>query len=342
MLSIDSRQWANDIVEVGLTFDDAPPFYRWRLGARSIFDIHEDRRDTQVVDLATEKMRAIIVADAEPKVRADAGEILGWLGDRRDVEAFIKIPDGEHDTSAGKVTLVGFEMAKFPVTNQWYRKFGDDGGYENKAFWTREGWRWLAHTKATHPQFWHDRQWNCPNHPVVGVCWWEADAFCRWLETNRNDGYAYLLPTEQQWEATAAGSGKREYPWGKGFDENKCNTRNSLINKTSAVGAFPDGETPEKVADLSGNVWEWTRTDYNSQSSQVDFPFDEEVEGLFKQEKYSDAWDLYREKHKICPALRGGSWGNNRGLARCVNRDFNHPGNRYILFIGFRCSRTKN
>jgi formylglycine-generating enzyme required for sulfatase activity/3',5'-cyclic AMP phosphodiesterase CpdA len=341
LLSIDSRQWANDLVEVGLTFNDALPFYRWRLAARSIIDIHEDRRDTQVVALATERMRAIIVSEAEPNVRADAGEILGWLGDRRNLEAFIKISDGEYDTSAGQVTLAGFEMARYPVTNQWYKKFVDAGGYEKKPFWTREGWKWLQHTQARHPWLWHDRRWNCPNHPVVGVCWWEADAFCRWLEANRNDGYAYRLPTEQEWEATAAGSGNREYPWGKGFDENKCNTNESGIDKTSAVGTFPNGETPEKVADLSGNVWEWTRTDYNSQNSQVDFPFDEEVEDFYNQEKYGEAWDLYRKKHPIIPTLRGGSWGNNRFSARCGLRDGLHPLNRYGS-VGFRCARTKN
>ncbi len=86
-------------------------------------DIHEDRRNTNVVDLAAEKMKDIMASKAGPKDRADAGEILGWLGDRRDLEIFTSIPDGKYETSVGEVVLNGFEISKYPVTNQWYKKF---------------------------------------------------------------------------------------------------------------------------------------------------------------------------------------------------------------------------
>ena len=73
---------------------------------------------------------------------------------------------------------------------------------------------------------WHERSWTCPNAPVVGVCWYEADAFCRWLTMTCDDGFTYRLPDEKEWEAAAAGFEKREYPWGK-WAEDRCNTRES-------------------------------------------------------------------------------------------------------------------
>ncbi len=90
----------------------------------------------------------------------------------------------------------------------------------------------------------------------MGVCWWEADAFTRWLTSNQNDGYTYRLPDENEWEAAAAGFEQRQYPWGKEWDSAKCNTSENKIGKTTSVGIFAQGETPRSVAELAGNVWE--------------------------------------------------------------------------------------
>jgi len=351
LLSIDNRQWANDLVEEAFKKQDAPPFYAWRLGAQSILDIHEDRRNTNVVDLAAGKMRHIMASKAGPKDRADAGELLGWLGDRRDLEIFTSIPDGKYDTSVGKVALNGFEMSKYLVTNQWYKKFIDSGGYRKEAFWPPEGMKWLKHTGVKHPLGWHDRQWSCPNHPVIGVCWYEAAAFCRWLTEVRNDGVIYRLPSEKEWEATAAGFEKRVYPWGKDFDKNRSNVEGTKIERTSAVGIFKGGETPEGVNDLAGNVWEWTGTSYHTQKKLDDFRFETDAQELYdkiisssgdeQKKRIDDYLKLREDKNRRLPVLRGGSWTLNRGFARCGYRNFNHPDNR-LSFIGFRCSRTKN
>jgi formylglycine-generating enzyme required for sulfatase activity/energy-coupling factor transporter ATP-binding protein EcfA2 len=350
LLSIDSRQWANDMVKGALTLSDKPPYLRFRLGARSILDIHADRRDHHVVDLAMEKMREIIVSGAAPKERADAGEILGRLGDRRALEKFIRIPDGKYETSVGKVVLKDFHMAQYPVTNQWFKKFIKDGGYENHSFWSPEGLKWLEHTGAKQPRLWHDRSWNCPNHPVVAVCWWEADAFCRWLTTVKDDGCFYCLPTEKQWEATAAGLKKREYPWGKKFDADRCNTEETKIGNTSAVGIFKDGETPESVAELAGNVLEWTGTSYHRKSDLMDFPFELDAQELYEKiisttgdewkKLVEDYFQLSEDQKRQFPVLRGGSWGGVSGFARCSYRNFIHPYDRYFD-VGFRCSRIK-
>ena len=263
------------------------------MAVRAFIDIHKNNREPPLIELARKKLWHIIESDVEPKIKADAGEILGRLGDDRDLEVFIPIPDGIYETSVGEVTFKGFEIAKYPVTNRWYRQFIDNGGYKNPEWWSKEGKKWLEYTKAEHPRFWYDHQWNCDNHPVVGVCWWEADAFCRWLTLTHNDGYTYRLPTEQEWEAVAAGKEQRKYPWGKKYIKGRCNNHKSGIGKISAVGIFKKGETPEGIYDLSGNVWEWTYSEFNSKKLQEDFPFDEEVQCLYHEEGWGKARELY-------------------------------------------------
>jgi formylglycine-generating enzyme required for sulfatase activity len=183
-----------------------------------------------------------------------------------------------------------------------------------------------------------------------GVCWYEADAFCQWLTQIRNDGFVYCLPTEKQWEATAAGFEKRTYPWGDDFDANRCNVRETRIEQISAVGIFNDGETPEHVSELAGNVWEWTTTNYNTKRKLMDFKFDAKAQQLY--EKYiSSVGDerrkflneyvaLYRDKKRQTPTIRGGAWFLNNDFARCDSRDGDGPNIR-SNYIGFRCSRTK-
>ncbi|MDM8544538.1 SUMF1/EgtB/PvdO family nonheme iron enzyme [Desulfococcaceae bacterium HSG9] len=263
-LSIENRNQALNIVKNVLDGEDQTPFYRWRLAARSLLDIHPDKRDIDVNDLAAEKLRKIIVSQAEVKDRADAGEILGWLGDLRALDRFVEIEGGVYPLENGRIKIRPFEIGKYPVTNQQFKKFVAAGGYSDTAYWSPEGLKWLQHTQAKEPRYWRDRKSTCPNAPVVGVCWLEADAYMRWLTSNQNDGYTYRLPDENEWEAAAAGFEQRQYPWCKEWDSAKCNTEENKIGKTTSVGIFTQGETPQGVAELSGNVWEWTCSDYYS------------------------------------------------------------------------------
>ncbi|MFZ2632675.1 MAG: SUMF1/EgtB/PvdO family nonheme iron enzyme [Desulfosalsimonadaceae bacterium] len=316
-LSIQNRTLANTIVGKILEEKDTLPYSRHLLAVRSFIDIHRDNRDEDTGKLAKKRLWEIIDSDAEPSVRAEAGELLGRLGDGRDFEVFIPIPDGIYETSTGKVKLKSFELAKFPVTNLWFGKFISDGGYKKPELWSKQGWKWVENKKAEEPEYWHDHQWNCPNHPVVGVCWYEADAFCRWLTQTRRDGFTYRLPDEKEWEAVAAGKQRREYPYGDKFDKARCNTDESNIEKTSAAGIFKAGDTPEGLSDLSGNVWEWSCSHWDTKKTQPDF------------KDYSEF-----------PVVRGGSWSNFGNNAPCVLRNIDRPSGRGGN-LGFRCSRTK-
>jgi formylglycine-generating enzyme required for sulfatase activity/archaellum biogenesis ATPase FlaH len=336
-LSIEHRGIANNIVMAGFDVDDKIPYKRWIRASHSLVDIQKNTRYDDVVEKARERLGRIIDNAEEPRILAEAGELLGWLGDERDLKDFVKIEGGEYDLGEelGVNFVKPFEIDRYPVTNMWYKKFVESGGYKNKKYWTKEGQKWLDYTKIVQPRFWDERKWNCPNLPVVGVCWYEADAFARWLTLKRNHSFVYKLPSEIQWQAAAAGKEQREYPWGNEWDENKCNNEKAGIEKTSSVGIFKSGNTPEGVSDLSGNVWEWTASDYHLKKEAEDFKFDKNIQELIDKADWDNYVEKLRKTKNDVPVIRGGSWFLNAQFCRVAGRGDDCPEFRNG-FIGFR------
>ncbi len=113
----------------------------------------------------------------------------------------------------------------------------------------------LPESSHEKPLYWNNPAYNIPNQPVVGVNWYEAEAFCNWLTATYKR--TYRLPTEEEWERLARGQHNREYPWGNSWQEGITNTKESGINQTSVVGIFPNSISPTGSQDCAGNVWEW-------------------------------------------------------------------------------------
>jgi formylglycine-generating enzyme required for sulfatase activity len=178
-----------------------------------------------------------------------------------------------------------FKIDMYPVTNERYKRFISAGGYDNKKAWSKDGWKWKEKEKIRQPAYWDVPRWNQSDHPVVGVSWYEADAFARW-EGKR-------LPTEEEWERAARGTDGRKYPWGEEFDKEKCNSSESEIAKTTPVTRYPNGISQEGCYDMAGNVWEWTGSWYDKD-----------------------------KKYKI---LRGGSWYNYSENVHCSYRSDDFP-----------------
>ena len=173
---------------------------------------------------------------------------------------------------------------------------------------------WYPPGRQTQPAYWNDEAFNNPAQPVVGVCWFEARAYCAWLRAQT--GQPFRLPTEAEWEAAARGRDGRRYAYGDDFDARLCNAFETHIRRTTPVGVFPSGETPEGLTDLTGNVWDWTGSLYQ--------PYHYVAE----DGREDPAGDARR-------VVRGGAWYINRTHARAACRDDVAPDNRDD-YIGFR------
>ena len=112
------------------------------------------------------------------------------------------------------------------------------------------------------PFFWDDPKWNADNLPVVGVCWFEAEAYCNWLATVT--GQPYRLPSEAEWEKAARAvtspslqtmSGNL-WPWGNTWNNDRCNNYapEDHIGRTTPMGMYPHGASPCGAMDMAGNV----------------------------------------------------------------------------------------
>ncbi|MDZ7360897.1 MAG: formylglycine-generating enzyme family protein [candidate division KSB1 bacterium] len=117
------------------------------------------------------------------------------------------------------------------------------------------------------PCLWRAEDFNLPNQPVIGMWWFEAEAFCNWLTEQLASGKSaslqVRLPTEAEWEFAARGKEGRKFPWqtpAGGKDEptpEHANYNQSQIGRLAAVGTYRLGATPEGIFDLAGNMWEW-------------------------------------------------------------------------------------
>ena len=119
------------------------------------------------------------------------------------------------------------------------------------TLWPCVGERWRLPLVDRNGQVWRS------DHPVYGVSWEDAVAWCAWR--SEVEGGAVELPTEAQWEKAARGVDARFYPWGRWFDPSMCSMRESQPGPSlnRSVGALPSDRSPYGVCDVSGGVQEW-------------------------------------------------------------------------------------
>ncbi|MBI5824265.1 MAG: SUMF1/EgtB/PvdO family nonheme iron enzyme [Chloroflexi bacterium] len=166
-----------------------------------------------------------------------SGSTLKWL----DGSTLAYIPAGDFTMGDGvnalshNVTLDGYWIQQTKVTNRMYEQCVKVGACSSPS-------QELGGPVFSNPQF--------GNHPVVGVAWDQAQAYCAWTQGS--------LPTEAQWEKAARGTSGNDYPWGNNAPA--CNLLNfaNCYEATSNVEAFlSTGASPYGLLDMAGNAFEW-------------------------------------------------------------------------------------
>ncbi len=207
------------------------------------------------------------------------------------------------------VYLSGYWIGKYEVTRGEYRAFMTATGRAAPAYWAEtQTWNGQTFTQTE-------------NHPVVGVTYDDAQAYCAWAGGR--------LPTEAEWEKAArwTGSYPNVYPWGDTWDAQKCNNYydtnpaggGNQRFQTAPVGSYPSGASPYGCQDMAGNVLEWVGDWYKSYPGSSS-PFD------------------YTNNYRV---LRGGSWSTLNGdyYARAAYRYGSYPSYYDLYYFGFRLAR---
>jgi len=202
---------------------------------------------------------------------------------------------------------------RFPTEDaleRWRRNIAlDDAAFEAAiaAHWKPE--------RPSEPRFWRDPRFDRPTQPVVGICWYEARAYCAWLGAQM--GCVVRLPTEVEWEAAARGPEGRCYPWGDAWDPVRANTNELRLRRTSPVGVFVEGDSVFGVSDMAGNATVWTSSLFGTADAADDepvfaYPYDP-----------ADGREDAHAPNTVCRVLRGGEWSYVQGNARSAYRGSN-------------------
>ncbi len=237
------------------------------------------------------------------------------------VDEMILIPAGEviigtdakNDLNTGnevdprRVFVEAFYIDKYEVTNEQYAIF-------------------LTETGHREPKFWDNPTLNDPNQPVVGVNWEDAETYANWAGKR--------LPTDIEWEKAARSIDGRLCPWGNVYDPSLGNFDDGgsmdgkfdgFTMQPSPVGSFPKGVSPYGLHDMSGNVWEWVKSDL--------------------LELQNNKGDIANEKSNLTKdityTIRGGAWTNGPGDTR-TTVFYIYPAqcSDHSSSVGFRCAMT--
>jgi hypothetical protein len=164
-------------------------------------------------------------------------------------------------------------------------------------------------------------QWpNNPNRPVEQVSWNDAQIFLARLNSQQSanipTGWAYVLPTESQWEYACRAGTTTAYSWGNDINSTRANYSSSGLSQTSDVGFY--AANPWGFFDMHGNIGEWTADWYDAT-----YPSGNPV-----IDPTGPASGAYR-------VFRGGFWGNAGSYLRSASRSYGGPGTRNGS-LGFR------
>lgn len=211
-------------------------------------------------------------------------------------------------------------LARRTITNQQFQAFVDQGGYRNKSLWHASIWpsvkEFVDRTGTPSPCFWSEGRHTATEaeHPVVGISWFEAEAYARWI--------GMRLPTDAEWVRAACTPietdgtfSQRKYPWGDSFSPDRANLWTSTIGHTVSSCEYASGDTITGLRQMVGNVWEWTSSNLQLWNGDQPIELNEPMKSL-----RGGAFDSYLDTRATCQVRSA-----DTPLARRHN-------------IGFRCA----
>ena len=223
--------------------------------------------------------------------------------------SMLEQPTFDAERPQHQVYLGTYEISRYEITNAQYRAFIEamnrptPRGHNGEETWT-------------------DETLNGDTQPVVGVTWFDAQAFAEWIGGS--------LPTEAQWERAARGTKARIYPWGNVPPKARQHANFARrYNRPVSVGQFPKGESPDGIADLAGNVWEWCLDEYSPTVYQRN------AKGVPRNPLNLRFRDVLRSR-----VIRGGAWDVGRAFLRSSLRFKFYPLDSTHT-IGFRVVRAR-
>jgi len=188
------------------------------------------------------------------------------------------------------------------------------------------------------------------HHPVVGVSWEQATAFCEWRtlflrRSIHKEGVQiekYRLPTEAEWEMAARNANSdNRYPWNSDSTTGEGGCYQANFNPGEGAYAADNHLIPAKVRsfkpnqlglyDMAGNAAEWTSTTYTGSGNELMTDINPE----YRYDAATDDPSLLQRK-----VVKGGSWKDNATFIRSDMRD-SETHYRGRSWIGFRCVRTQ-
>jgi gamma-glutamyl hercynylcysteine S-oxide synthase len=199
------------------------------------------------------------------------GQALGVLG-----ECMALVPDGdvqlEEGDSSRVVRVQRFFLDRYPVTNRQYYEFVMAGGYHQPGLWDEAilpgVLEFVDRTGDPGPKYWQNGRYpeGEDKHPIVGVSWYEAAAYARWVGKR--------LPSDAEWikagawpvRISSTTQVQRKYPWGDSMERSRANLWGSGPGRTVPVDQYPGGVSAGGVYQLIGNVWEWTTSNFSGAS----------------------------------------------------------------------------
>ncbi|MBI4725791.1 formylglycine-generating enzyme family protein [candidate division TA06 bacterium] len=280
-------------------------------------------------------LSCLAIATIALLVVAGCGKKNPEVVNQKDSSVLIEIPAGsfimgsndyDDEKPIHTVYLDKYYIGKYEVTVGQFRKFVNATGYKTDAeksggayVYTGGSWQQKADANWKNPYFSQN-----DNSPVVCVSWNDAKAYCDWA--------GLRLPTEAEWEKAARGTDGRSYPWGNGWDGNKCNhgkvsspytDASDGYEYTSPVGSFSSGVSPYGAYDMAGNVWEWCSDWYG--------------ENYYGSSPSNNPTGPSSGDSRV---LRGGSFGSyaNDSVCRVAARIYNLPDYR-TNYYGFRIAQ---